>query len=470
MTLSFFVEKQKITRTDTETPAANSNCYLKAKFEFGDDWDTSSSVCPIFRRGGEDSGYMPKLTNGSFLDGQNICFVPIEVLNKEGRFFVSILDYKSGKTITTNEAMVEVSRSGPVFNSPTIYGLDLRFENENLQLTANGEAVGEGVEIPKQEIDDAMSDTSENPVQNKVIKAYTDEKTKATPTDIALTDNILQLTANGEAVGSGAELPKVTVDSELSADSENPVQNKAVSAALHDIEQAVNSECANSLKRTATIRGETTIEDIAPHSSLNISGAQPGQIITIRGKNLLKAIPERTRPNIDITDNGIVVSSSVRNILLDTEELAALHLKPGAAVTTSADAIGENMSGVAGQVSIVTAVSGISSILLRGPRGARTINLPEDYDPKNYLGLCLYGECTYKNLQIEYGTEATEYEQGFDDVTVTADADGNAAAENIAYPTAVIETDSACTVEYNRDANRVIEKLEQAILSLGGDI
>lgn len=203
MTLSFFVEKQKITRTDTETPAANSNCYLKAKFEFGSDWDVSSSICPIFRRGGEDSGYMPKLTNGSFLDEQNICFVPIEVLNKEGRFFVSIFDYKNGKTITTNEAMVEVCRSGPVFNSPTIYGLDLRFENENLQLTANGEAVGEGVEIPKQKIDDAMSDTSENPVQNKVAKAYTDEKTKATPTDITLTENLLQLTANGEAVGEG---------------------------------------------------------------------------------------------------------------------------------------------------------------------------------------------------------------------------------------------------------------------------
>lgn len=464
MTLSFFVEKQKITRTDTETPAANSNCYLKAKFEFGDDWDTSSSVCPIFRRGGEDSGYMPQLKDGSFLDEQNICFVPIEVLNKEGRFFVSIFDYKSGKTITTNEAMVEVCRSGPVFNSPTIYGLDLRFENENLQLTANGEAVGNGVTLPKQKIDEEMSDTSENPVQNKVAKAYTDEKTKATPTDIALKNNLLQLTANGEAVGEGVKIPKQEIDDAMSDTSENPVQNKVAKAYTDEKTKA------NSLTRTATIRGETTIEDIAPNSSLNISGAQPEQIITIRGKNLLKAIPERKRPNIDITDNGIVVSLPVRNILLDTKELAALHLKPGAAVTTSADAIGENMSGVSGQVSIVSAVSGISSIILRNPRGARTINLPEDYDPKNYIGICLYGVCTYKNLQIEYGTEATEYEQGFDDVTVTADADGNAAAENIAYPTAVIETDSACTVEYNRDANRVIEKLEQAILSLGGDI
>ena len=230
MTLSFFVEKQKITRTDTETPAANSDCYLKAKFEFGNDWDVSSSVCPIFRRGGEDSGYMPKLTNGSFLDEQNICFVPIEVLNKEGRFFVSIFDYKNGKTITTNEAMVEVCRSGPVFNSPTIYSLDLRFENENLQLTANGEAVGAGVELPKQEIDNMMSDTSENPVQNKVAKAYTDEKTRATPTDISLNGNLLQLTANGKAVGEGVEIPKQEIDDAMSDTSENPVQNKVAKA------------------------------------------------------------------------------------------------------------------------------------------------------------------------------------------------------------------------------------------------
>lgn len=72
---------------------------------------------------------------------------------------------------------------------------------------------GETKQVPKSvlaptvPIDTAMSDTSENPVQNKVAKAYTDEKTKATPTDIALTDNLLQLTANGEAVGNGVTLP-----------------------------------------------------------------------------------------------------------------------------------------------------------------------------------------------------------------------------------------------------------------------
>ena len=72
---------------------------------------------------------------------------------------------------------------------------------------------GETKQVPKSvlaptvPIDTEMSETSENPVQNKVAKAYTDEKTKATPTDITLTENLLQLTANGEAVGAGVTLP-----------------------------------------------------------------------------------------------------------------------------------------------------------------------------------------------------------------------------------------------------------------------
>ncbi len=290
------------------------------------------------------------------------------------------------------------------------------------------------------------------------------------PDDLQIADSHLQLTANGEAVGNGVQLPKVTVDAELSTDSENPVQNKAISAALHDVKQSASSDCANALKKTVSVSGETTIEDVAPLSKLHIHGAQAGQTVTVRGKNLLKAIPDHVRKNIDITDDGIAVSASGRQTLLNAQELAALRLKPGATVTTSVEIIGENMSGTTGQIAIPSTVSGVPNITLRSPGGAHTFTLPADYDPANYLGLCLYGVCTYRNLQIEYGAKATEYEQGFADVTVTANADGNATVENAAYPTAILETDGACTVEYNRDANRVIKKIEQAILSLGGEI
>lgn len=71
---------------------------------------------------------------------------------------------------------------------------------------------GETKQVPKSvlaptvPIDTEMSEISENPVQNKVAKAYTDEKTKATPTDIALKNNLLQLTVNGSPVGVGVKI------------------------------------------------------------------------------------------------------------------------------------------------------------------------------------------------------------------------------------------------------------------------
>lgn len=59
----------------------------------------------------------------------------------------------------------------------------------------------------KTTIDSAMSGSSVNPVQNKVIKQYIDDKVAAAGSNI-------------------------TVDAELSATSTNPVQNKAVKAAI----------------------------------------------------------------------------------------------------------------------------------------------------------------------------------------------------------------------------------------------
>lgn len=150
MTLSFFVEKQSITRTDAETPATNSICYLKAKFEFGRDWESSHNICPRFRAENGDVVYVPPLVNGRYLNEEGICFVPIELLQNVGRFFVSVTDETDGVRITTSEAYVTVVKGSSGMYSPSIQSLDLQYENENghLKLTANGEAVGNGATIP----------------------------------------------------------------------------------------------------------------------------------------------------------------------------------------------------------------------------------------------------------------------------------------------------------------------------------
>lgn len=150
MTLSFVVEKQSITRTDTETPATNSIRYLKAKFEFGDNWNTEHNICPRFRIENEDTVYVPPLINGKYLNEAGTCFVPIELLQNAGRFLVSVIDETNGVCITTAETYVTVVKGSGGMYSPSIQSLDLNYDDKNeiLQLTANGVPVGTGVELP----------------------------------------------------------------------------------------------------------------------------------------------------------------------------------------------------------------------------------------------------------------------------------------------------------------------------------
>lgn len=80
-------------------------------------------------------------------------------------------------------------------------------------------------------VDDALSETSENPVQNKIVKSAIDKKVDAvvgkTLTSNDFTDE-LKTKLDGIAEGATA----VTVDETLTADGVNPVQGKAIKTAL----------------------------------------------------------------------------------------------------------------------------------------------------------------------------------------------------------------------------------------------
>lgn len=83
------------------------------------------------------------------------------------------------------------------------------------------------LDAQKVTVDDAMSDTSENPVQNKAVKAYVDT------IDSRLTDAESAITTLQTAVRN-LEDSALPVDTALSATSVNPVQNKAISEALNN--------------------------------------------------------------------------------------------------------------------------------------------------------------------------------------------------------------------------------------------
>ena len=81
-------------------------------------------------------------------------------------------------------------------------------------------------------------------------------------------------------------------------------------------------------------------------------------------------------------------------------------------------------------------------------------------------------ECSFENICVEAGTEAKGYEV-YKGVKFTPNADGAVPGITSLSPCMTILTDTEGVIvecEYNRDTNKVIEKLSNAIIALGGTI
>lgn len=98
MLLSFNVEKQIITRTDTEKVVTNSMNYLYAQFSFSDEWTGEKTA--VFK--GKHGTY------NALLDAENKCLVPWEILT-EAIFDVSVF---CGDLITANAVKIFTIQSG----------------------------------------------------------------------------------------------------------------------------------------------------------------------------------------------------------------------------------------------------------------------------------------------------------------------------------------------------------------------
>lgn len=107
-------------------------------------------------------------------------------------------------------------------------------------------------------VDATLDETSTNPVQNKAVKAALDEKAG---TAVATTSaNGLMSSADKvklDGVEAGAN--KTTVDAALDAASENPVQNKAVKAALDDKLSTQGGEISGHLDVGLTVSAEGAV-------------------------------------------------------------------------------------------------------------------------------------------------------------------------------------------------------------------
>ena len=104
----------------------------------------------------------------------------------------------------------------------------------NIKLNAKLRAYSNAsIELPALAVDDTLSETSTNPVQNKVITLTLSEKVdKEVGKTLTSNDFTNELKDKLDNIEVGAN--KTIIDTELSDTSNNPVENKVISIALGD--------------------------------------------------------------------------------------------------------------------------------------------------------------------------------------------------------------------------------------------
>lgn len=171
MTLHFKIDGQTIERLDKNKIASDSAQYVLARFDVSSDWNMKKLFTPLFRVGAVS--YTPELReDGKYLDENNICVVPHECLQNSGVVSVSAFLTDGNKRITTAEVQFVVEKSGFADATASIEPTQDKYE--------------------------------------KILESYAEFKQSAFlkgEADLKLTDRLLQLTANGEAVGGGITLP-----------------------------------------------------------------------------------------------------------------------------------------------------------------------------------------------------------------------------------------------------------------------
>jgi len=251
-TLSFTITGQHIEGSPITDLVGNTKKYVEASFSFDSAWNGMSLKVAIFTANSRQYAVI--------LDANNKAEVP-EICMSGDSFSVGIIGAADEQRLTTDTAVIRVEesvRTKPPYDMISMYdGILEKIEdleeadeeiNEKVDLKQPILLITpltiEGVEYTTVEgalgalndrtmvFDGTLSDSSENAVQNKVVKAAMDEKqpkTLVTPITIGQTQYTTVETALAGLLGND-----VTVDDELDDTSDNPIANKPVTEALAD--------------------------------------------------------------------------------------------------------------------------------------------------------------------------------------------------------------------------------------------
>lgn len=189
---------------------ANGKYWLCDSIELSVDgyWYCIKRVGSILSYNSEAVGSIYKTPTGTLDKGKQVLYklsdyVVSKLTDKEQSQLSELLSYGGGKlpAVTGSNAAeaIQLHVEQNVTDENGVH--NIRFRNGSLQYKEGNEWKDANYTDANFTVDSKMSDTSENPVQNKVIKKYVDE-----------------------------HAPSITVDSAMSDSSANPVQNKVVKA------------------------------------------------------------------------------------------------------------------------------------------------------------------------------------------------------------------------------------------------
>lgn len=215
---------------------------------------------------------------------------------------------------------------------------DLKSKLEDIDIGAN-----------KTIVDSSLNATSTNPVQNGAIYTALDTKVdKVTGKQLSAEDFTSELKSKLEGIATGAN--KITVDTALSSTSTNPVQNKVINTTLGNKVDKVNGKGLSTNDFTTTLKNKldgiaegataVTVDAALSSSSANpvqnsvIQSALAGKVDKVSGKalstndfttalkNKLDGIDESADVNvietIKVNNAALTVSSKAVNISVPT--------------------------------------------------------------------------------------------------------------------------------------------------------
>lgn len=176
-------------------------------------------------------------------------------------------------------------------------------------------------------VDSSLSSTSTNPVQNKIIKSELDKKAERDVVNTT-TNGLMSVADKKKLDGIAAGANKITVDTALSSTSTNPVQNKIINSELSG--KAGTSVATTSANGLMSAADKTKLNGIATgankttvDSSLSASSANPVQ------NKVIKSALDGKLSTSGGTLTGNLSGKCIAGTWLQTTEATDLGRAPG---------------------------------------------------------------------------------------------------------------------------------------------